>query len=152
MIQNIIFSNYFDIDITKRRIWCLFRIRWKSCNSYEKSYLHESVGIMYFFTFQFCVQKISALSFSLCKLFCYFFNGFELSIKFCVLIPISELIRKYYFLGHIIIICKLWSQTRAKRLKKSKNVFYKCLLEFSFSSINGSGLLTFFKKVKIVVA
>ncbi len=30
-------------------------------NAYEKSYLYESVGIVYFFTFQYCVQKFSAL-------------------------------------------------------------------------------------------
>ncbi len=39
-----------------------------------------------------------------------------------------------------------------KRLKLSKNVFYKCVLEFNFSSINGSVLLIFSKKVKIVLA
>jgi hypothetical protein len=30
-------------------------------NAYEKSYLHESVRIMYFFTVYYCVQKFSAL-------------------------------------------------------------------------------------------
>jgi hypothetical protein len=29
--------------------------------SYEKWYEHESVGIMYFFTLKYCVQKFSAL-------------------------------------------------------------------------------------------
>jgi hypothetical protein len=27
----------------------------------QKNYLHKSVGIMYFFNFQYCVQKFSAL-------------------------------------------------------------------------------------------
>jgi hypothetical protein len=30
-------------------------------NAYEESYLHKSVGIMYFYNFQYCVQKFSAL-------------------------------------------------------------------------------------------
>ncbi len=34
-----------------------------------------------------------------------------------------EIIWNKHFLGHISTFCKLWSQTRAKRLKKSKNIF-----------------------------
>jgi hypothetical protein len=41
---------------------------------------------------------------------------------------------------------------RAKRLKKLKILFNKCVLEFNFASINGSGISIFFKKVKIVLA
>ncbi len=54
------------------------------------------------------------------------------------------------FLGHISTFCKLFSQMRMKRLKKSKNV-YKCVLVFNFASVSGSGLLIFPKKVKIVL-
>ncbi len=54
---------------------------------------------------------------------------------------------KKYFLGHISTSCKLLSQTRTKRRNKTKNVFYKCVLEFISSSIYGSGLLIFSKKV-----
>ena len=58
---------------------------------------------------------------------------------------------KKNILGHISTFCKLWSPTRTKRLKKTKNVFYKCVLEFNFASISGSGFFIFSKKVKIVV-
>ncbi len=30
-------------------------------SAYEKRYKHECLGIMYFFAFQYCVQKFSAL-------------------------------------------------------------------------------------------
>jgi hypothetical protein len=57
-----------------------------------------------------------------------------------------KIIWKKYLFGHISTFCKLWSQTRAKRLQKSKNIFYKCVLEFNFASFNGSGLLIIYKK------
>jgi hypothetical protein len=65
------------------------------------------------------------------------------------LIPLLKLIEsmwKKYFWGHISTCCKLLSQTRTKQLKKTKNVFYKCVLEFNFSSIHGSVQLIFSKK------
>ena len=40
--------------------------RRKIARCLRKSYLHESVGMLYFFTFQYCVQKFSALKLSLC--------------------------------------------------------------------------------------
>jgi hypothetical protein len=38
---------------------------------------------------------------------------------------------KKYFLGHISTFCKFLSRTSTKQLKKSKNVFYKCVLELA---------------------
>jgi hypothetical protein len=38
-----------------------------------------------------------------------------------------------------------------QQLKKAKNIFYKCLLEFHVASISGLGGLVLSKKVKIVV-
>ena len=58
---------------------------------------------------------------------------------------------KKKFLGHISTFFKLWSQTRKKRLKKSKNVFRKCVLDLNFAPIKGSVFFIFFKKVKFVV-
>ncbi len=46
--------------------------------------------------------------------------------------------QKKNFLGHISTFFKLWSHTRKKRLKKSKNVFCKCVLDFNFAPIKGS--------------
>ncbi len=47
------------------------------------------------------------------------------------------------FLGHIGTFCKLWSKMRKKRLKKSKNVFCKCFLDFNFAPITGSVFFIF---------
>jgi hypothetical protein len=47
--------------------------------------------------------------------------------------------------------CKLYSQTRTKRLEKTKNDFLKCVLEFIFATIKGSGLFTYSETVKIAV-
>ncbi len=43
------------------------------------------------------------------------------------------------FLDHISTFCKIWSQTRTKRLQKTKKVFYKCVLEFNLATINSLG-------------
>jgi hypothetical protein len=62
MTQKIIFSNYFDMVSKNAEFDADFESVEKVLkNSNEKSYLHESVGIMFFFTFQYCVQKFSAL-------------------------------------------------------------------------------------------
>ena len=65
------------------------------------------------------------------------------------LIPIS-IFSKKKFLGHISTFCKLSSQMRPKRLKITKNVFYKNVLESDLASIKGSGSFIFLKKFKIV--
>jgi len=66
------------------------------------------------------------------------------------LIPISIFSKKKKFLGHISTFCKLSSQMRPKRLKITKNVFYKNVLESDLASIKGSGSFIFLKKFKIV--
>ncbi len=48
------------------------------------------------------------------------------------------LIKKKHFFWYISTFWKLWSQMRKKRLKKSKNVFCKCVLDFNFAPIKGS--------------
>jgi hypothetical protein len=47
------------------------------------------------------------------------------------------------FWGHIRTFWKHWSQTRKKRLKKSKNIFSKCVLDFNFAPIKGSVFFIF---------
>jgi hypothetical protein len=59
------------------------------------------------------------------------------------LTPFLIFFQKIFFLGHISIFFKLWSQTRKKRLKKSKNVFSKCVLDFNFATIKGSVFFIF---------
>ncbi len=58
----------------------------------------------------------------------------------------NDFFQKTFFLGHIGTFFKLWSQMRKKRLKKSKNVFCKCVLDFNFAPIKGSVFLIFYKK------
>ncbi len=99
---------------------------------------------MYFFTFQYCVQKFSALYLLSCKLFCYFFNGFKLVIKFCFFfIPITRLFDKIVFgsYSHFLLTFK---SNACKTAIRSINVFYKCALEFNFACI--SETLDFLKK------
>ncbi len=72
-----------------------------------------------------------------------FFNGFEISVKFSVFWYIFWFFSKTIFLGHISTFWKLRSQTRNKLLKKSKNEFSKCVLNFNFAPINGSVFFIF---------
>ena len=58
---------------------------------------------------------------------------------------------KKNFLGYFGTFWKLWSQRRKKWLKKSKNLFCKCVLDFNFAPIKGSVFFIFFIKVKFVV-
>jgi hypothetical protein len=59
-----------------------------------------------------------------------FFKSFFIFFKFC-------------FFSHISNSWKLWSQTRKKRLNKSKKVFSKCVLDFNFAPIKGSVFFIF---------
>ncbi len=79
-----------------------------------------------------------------------FLNGFEISVKFRFFwYPYWITVKNFFWGG---ALGKLCSQTRTKRLEKTKNGFGKCILEFSSASIKGSGFFTFSKKVKIVVS
>jgi hypothetical protein len=73
-----------------------------------------------------------------------FFNGFKISVKFCVFWHLFRFFqKKIFFLGHISTFFELWSQTRKKRLKKSKKVFFKCVLDFNFAPVKGSVFFIF---------
>ncbi len=63
--------------------------------------------------------------------FRHFFNGFEISVKFCVFDAHIEFLNKKKIFALISTFCKLWMQMRRKRLKKRKIVFYECVLEFN---------------------
>ncbi len=103
-----------------------------------------------FFTFTHVRQTCFAYNF-FCAFFHNFFNRVEISVKFCVFWHLFEFFQKKFFLGHISTFFKLWRQTRKKRLKKSKNVFSKCVLDFNFAPIKASVFFIFKKKVKFVV-
>ncbi len=90
-----------------------------------------------FSTFTHVRQTCFAHNFFVGAFFNNFFNGFEISVTFCVFWQLFGFFQKKFFLGHISTFIKLWSQTRKKRLKKSKNVFCKCVLDFNVAPIKG---------------
>jgi hypothetical protein len=59
----------------------------------------------------------------LCVHFFYFFNRFEISIKFCGFDTHIDNIWEKYFLGYISTLCKLLSQMPTKWRKKRKKYF-----------------------------
>ncbi len=132
--------------VKKRRISRLFWIRWKR---FEKMYQHKvsSKNVTEkctFFTFTHVRQTCFAYNFFWCifsqlfqrirnqrEILCFFYTFFD----FC---------QKTFFRSYCISpFLKLWSQTRKKRLKKSKNVFSKCVLDFNFAPIKGSVFFIF---------
>jgi hypothetical protein len=122
----------------------------KKCKKFlQKKVISIKVYKLYAFSTFSTVYKSSQPCNFLHVHFLLLFQRFKISIKF-LMIPILKIFGKIYFLGHISTFCKLLSQTRMKWRKKTKNVFYKCVLEFTFSSIYGSGLLIFLKKVKLL--
>ncbi len=87
---------------------------------------------MHFFTFTHVRQT------------CFAYNFF-----LCIFSHLLWFFPKKIFLGHIrTYFVKLWSQTRKKRLKESKNLFSKCVLDFNFAPIKGC-VLYFLKKSQI---
>jgi hypothetical protein len=86
---------------------------------------------------------------SLHKLFCYFLNGSNSASNFAYFDTHIKIIWEKIF----EVIIALFANFQVKRAQNSsKNVCYKCVLEFNFESISVSRLLIFSKKVKIVVA
>ncbi len=79
-------SSQMQYGYKKRRIWCCFQIRWKSCKKTRAKKLLMEKWQKYdvFLLLQYYwVQKCLAYNFFGVN-FCTFSNGFELSIKFCV--------------------------------------------------------------------
>ncbi len=142
------------MGIKKRRISLWFWIRWKilmKCTQKNllakmwRKYALFSLLLMFvklvlLVTF---VWGISFTTFSTDSKSAW--NSAFFDIFFC------NFMSKFFFLGHIRTFCKLWSQMRKKRLKKSKSFFRKCVLDFNFAPIKGYVFFIFQKKVKFVV-
>ena len=128
----------------KRKISRWFRICWKSFDKmHQKKVISENV-----------IEKCTFYAFTHVRQICFAYNFF-----WCIFLQLFQRIRnqretlrfwhlfwfkkKKIFLGHICTSFKLWSQTRKKRLKKSKNVFCKCVLDFNFVPIKGSVIFIF---------
>ncbi len=99
--------------------------------------------------FYYCMYKFSACNFFQVNFFAFFnSNGFELSIKFCVLRYSNHFLKFLY--QNILLTVKPNVEERAEK-NKTKNIFYKCVLEWHFASISGLGGSILSKKVKIAV-
>jgi hypothetical protein len=78
-----------------------------------------------------------------------FFNGFAISMKFCVFNTSFDFLSKKICFGYISTFFKLWSHTRKKLRQKSKNLFSKCVLDLNFTPVTGSVFLIFSLKSQI---
>ncbi len=104
-----------------------------------------------FFTFTHVRQTCFAYSFFLVHFFKTFSTDSKSAWNSAFFDTFFDFVKKKFFLGHISTFFQLWNQTRKKRLKKSKNVFCKCVLDFNFAPIKGSVFFIFKKKVKFAV-
>jgi hypothetical protein len=100
---------------------------------------------MHFFTFMHCGLNWFAYSFVVVHFLNIFSTDWKLVGNYAFLYVFNF---ERNVLCHISTFCELCS---TQRLKKSKKVFFKCVLEFSFASITGSVFFIFFKKVGFVV-
>jgi hypothetical protein len=67
------------------------------------------------------------------------------------LIPLLNYLEKIIF-GVILALLQTYKPNELEKAQKIKKKFFKCVIEFSFASIHGSGLLICSKKFKIFVA
>ncbi len=92
-----------------------------------------------FFTFTLVRQTCFAYNFFFGAYFYNFFNGFEISVKFCVFLYLFYFFAENFFLGYTVLA--LFENFEAKRAingsKKQKNVFSICVLDFNFAPIKG---------------
>ncbi len=54
-----------------------------------------------------------------------------------VFVTFFDFVKKNFFFCHISTFFELWLQMRKKRLKKTENLFYECILEFNYAPIKG---------------
>ncbi len=104
-----------------------------------------------FFTFTHVRQTCFAYNFFCVHFFTTFSTDSKSAWNSAFFDTFFDFLKKKVFKGHNSTFFKLWRQTRKKRLKKSKNLFCKCVLDFNFAPIKGSVFFLFKKKVKFVV-
>ena len=133
------------MSINKRRISGWFRIHWKSFEKiHPQKFISTNVTeICTFFTFTYVRQTCFACNFFLVHFFTTFSTDSKSAWNSGFFDIFLDFFQKKFSLGHISTFCKLWSQMRKKRLKKSKNVFCKCVLDFNFAPITGSVFFIF---------
>ncbi len=149
-------KNYFSIMqywYQKRRIWSWFWIRWKSCKTtHVKKVISEKVTSQWIFWLLLLWSKVFGPITSFRWFFCIFFQHIQTQHKIvCLMIPISNCFEKVFLLS-LAFFTNFKAKTRPKRLKKmknkTKNIFYKSIVESHFTSISGLGGYIFSKKSK----
>ncbi len=134
------------MDIKRRRISRWFRFCWKSFEKMHQKKLLAKTWQKYalFKLLHMFIKFVLLITFLV-----YFLTTFSTDSKSAwnsALFDTFFYLKKKTFLGHISTFFKLWSQTRKKRLKKSKNLFCKCVLDFNFAPIKRSIFFIFKKK------
>ncbi len=110
-------------------------------------------AIQYFSPFSTMYKDSKPSDFFHVNLFAIFSTESKSALNYAFYGTHIENILEKIFWGHISTFCKILKPNACtKWLKITKNIFYKCVLEFNFASIHGSGLYICPKKVKIVVA
>ncbi len=128
----------------KRKISCWFRIRWKSFEkTHPKTVFSKNVTEICPFSLLLMFVKLVLLVTSFWYIFLQLFQRIRNQREILRFWYFFVFFAKKFFLVHISTFCKLWSQMRKKRLKKSKNVFCKCVLDFNFAPIKGSVFFIF---------
>jgi hypothetical protein len=93
--------------IQKRIIWCRFWIRWKRCKKSSTKKWHEN-------NFYWVI-------------FCTFFNGFKLTVEFCILWYPYWIFNNYF----VLLILALFDNFKAKigqnGLKNEKHILQMCV-------------------------
>ncbi len=148
-------KNFYKIKkgVKKRRISRWFQICWKSFEKiYQKKVISKNLTEKCtFYTFTHVHQTCFAYNFFLVHFFTTFSTDSKSAWNSAFFDTFFDFFQKKFFKGHFSIFFKLWSQMRKKRLKQSKNVFCKCVLDFNFAPIKGSVFFNILKKVKFVV-
>ncbi len=123
----------------------ILKIRWKSFEkmNQKKVIIKNVTEICTFFTFTHVRQTCFACNFFLVHFLTTFSTDSKSAWNSAFLIFFFYFFPQKFFWGHISTFCKLWSQMRRKRLKKSKNVFCKCALHLNFATIKGSVFFIF---------
>ena len=128
------------MGIKKRRNSHWFGTHWKR---FEKMHLKKLLAKMWRKYALFSLLLMFVKLVLLITFFCAFCNNFSAWNSAFFDTFFDFFLKKFFFLGHITTFFKLWSQARKKRLKKSKNVFCNCVLDFNFAPINGSVFFIF---------
>ncbi len=123
--KQIFFFFLFEKGVKKRRISRWFQIRWKSFEKmYKKKVISKNVTEKCtFFTFTHVRQTCFAYNFYLVHFFTTFSTDSKSAWNSAFFDTFFDFFEIFFFFYPFSTFFKLWSQTRQKRLKKSKTYF-----------------------------